>query len=374
MGFREQLGELDKDRLAKALTADHSARLSGLGDCQEVGEADFLALLSPSAQSYLEQIARTARNITLARFGRTILLYTPLYLSNECTNECVYCGFNRRQAFPRKTLSVEEAIREAQILSRAGFGHLLLVAGEAPRIVDLSYLEQVVNALSRDFASISIEIQPFGLEMYERLSRAGVDGLALYQETYDEEIYAKMHPRGPKSDFTFRLNAIESGAKAGFRRVNLGALLGLNDWRYEAFMLGLHAKYLLKRHWRTQVCISFPRLRPVPGGFMPPHPVSDSDLVQMICALRLFLPDAGLVLSTRESPEFRNHLIGLCITQMSAGSQTRVGGYSDHPDGPGQFEVNDRRSPVEMAKMIASRGFEPVWKDWDRAFMNGDIS
>lgn len=331
---------------------------------------DFLCLLSPKiSDNQLESLAGLAHRITSQRFGRTIQLYAPLYLSNECYNGCKYCGFSAdNHDLRRKTLSDAEILREADHLQRQGFRHILLLTGEAPEAAGVDYIEKVVRLLSRQFSSLSLEVFPMSRAEYLRLVDAGVDGLTLYQETYDQSQYPELHPYGPKSDFKFRLEGPERGAEAGLRRIGIGALLGLGDYLSDAFYTGLHARYLMQRFWRTQVTISFPRLRPAEGGFAPRSIVSDRQLTQLICALRLLAPDAGLVLSTRENAELRDNLLPLGITQMSAGSCTAPGGYEgDEGDGE-QFTISDHRSPDEIRDVLALRGYEAVWKDWDAAF------
>ncbi len=330
----------------------------------------FLALISPAASPYLEELAARAQAVTRERFGRVIQMYAPLYVSNECTNGCVYCGFNRANPVRRVTLAPEQVEAEAQALWRAGFRSVLLVSGEAPRAVPPAYLEHVAGRLHRRFASVSVEVYPLDEDGYARLVAAGVDGLTVYQETYDPQLYARVHPSGPKADYRWRLGAPARGAAAGMRRVGIGALLGLGPWRQEAAAVALHALWLQRRYWETQVCVSFPRLRAAAGGIVPPHPVPDRDLVQLACALRLLLPDAGLVLSTREEPRFRDGLAPLCITHMSAGSRTEPGGYTHPEEAEGQFQVEDRRSPAEVSARLAGLGIEPVWKDWDAAFLD----
>ncbi|NLI81365.1 MAG: 2-iminoacetate synthase ThiH [Deltaproteobacteria bacterium] len=329
----------------------------------------LMSLVSPAAEPYLEEIAQRAHSLTQQRFGRVISLFAPLYLSNECTNSCVYCGFNTANRIDRLTLTVDEALREGSAIRRLGFQHILLVSGEAPHIVTLPYLTDVVDRLRPLFPSISIEIYPMDTASYQELIAHGVDGLIVYQETYNEEVYRVCHPRGKKRDFRWRLETPDRGGAAGFRRIGLGALLGLTHWRVEAFFLALHAQYLLRRFWQSFLTISFPRLRPAAGAFEPPFPVSDLHLVQLLGALRLMFPDAGLILSTRESPRLRDHLIPLGITSMSAGSRTEPGGYAQESHAEAQFAVADERSPQKVAEIIKQKGYEPVWKDWDTAFL-----
>lgn len=330
----------------------------------------LMPLLSPAAEPLLEDMAQRAHRLTEQRFGRVISLFAPIYVSNECINSCVYCGFNRANPVSRLTLSPRQVEAEGRHLHDLGFRHVLLVSGETPHVVTLEYLGWVVDVLRPLFSSIAVEIYPLETEEYEELIDHGVDGLVLYQETYDEARYPEFHPRGRKKNFRWRLETPERGGRAGFRRLGLGALLGLGDWRIEGFFLGLHARYLLKTFWKSHVTVSFPRLKPAAGGFEPPHPVSDIHLVQLLTALRLFLPDVGFTLSTREPAHLRDHLIPLGVTSMSAGSSTEPGGYTQADAAEAQFQVADERSPDEIADLIRRKGYEPVWKDWDTAFLD----
>jgi 2-iminoacetate synthase len=297
-------------------------------------------------------------------------MFAPLYMSSECTNACVYCGFNRRNRIARATLSVDEVVEEAMVLHRQGFRHILLLTGESPHHAPMDYLIRVARKLQPVFASISIEIYPLATDDYRRLIQNGVDGLTVYQETYHLKQYAKIHPAGPKRNYRWRLETPDRGGQAGFRRLNIGVLLGLCDWRVEGAFVGLHAAYLVHRYWQSHIAVSFPRLRPAAGGFQPPLFVSDAHMVQLMCALRLWLPDAGLVLSTREPAGLRDNLLPLGVTQMSAGSKTAPGGYAAKENVEKQFEISDLRSPQEVSDMIADHGYEPVWKDWDAGFLN----
>jgi 2-iminoacetate synthase len=331
------------------------------------GFDDLLSLLSPAAEPFLEEMAQRAHRLTLQRFGRVMGMFVPLYLSNVCTNRCVYCGFNAGNDVSRVTLTPEEAGREGEALRRLGFRNVLLLTGEAPHIITVEYLERVLERLRPLFSSIGIEMFPLSTERYRELIGQGVDGLTVFQETYDEESYGEFHPGGRKRDYRWRLETPERGGAAGFRRLGIGALLGLNDWRAEGFFVALHANYLMRSCWQSQIAISFPRLRASAGGYEPRFPVADRHLVQLICALRLFLPDAGFTLSTREFPAFRDHLIPLGITAMSAGSRTEPGGYARSGRGEAQFTVADARSPGAVAGALRRRGYEPVWKEWDAA-------
>lgn len=345
------------------------AEVEGALERESLDEADIAALLSPAAAPYLEIMARKAQALTRQRFGRIMQLYAPLYLSNECVNRCTYCGFAHGLDIPRVTLGVASARAEAERVRSQGFRHLLLVAGEAPRTVDVAYLEAIAAELRPRFDSLSIEVGSFDLDGYRRLAAAGIDGLTLYQETYQEDVYRHVHPAGPKHDFARRLRAIEDGGVAGFRTLGIGALLGLAPWRQDALALALHGRALTQRFWRSRLAVSFPRMRGNASGRAPEHPVEDRELVHMICVMRLALPDAELVLSTREPARLRDHLMGIGITRMSAGSRTNPGGYGEAQDSGEQFTVEDARTPAEMVEVLVARGFEPVWKDFDRGFV-----
>lgn len=327
--------------------------------------ADFLALLSPKAEEYLERIAQRAHQLSVQHFGRTILLYTPLYLSDYCMNHCTYCGFNVTNLFCRKQLSLEEVEQEARSIAASGIRHILILTGETPDIAGLSYLTDCVTVLKQYFSSISIEVYAMDVEDYARLSRSGVEGMTLYQETYNPKRYQQLHLKGPKKDYRYRLDAPERACRGGMSSVNVGALLGLDDWRRDGFFSGLHAYYLQKRYPGVDVSLSLPRLRPTMGVCEEGNVVSDRNLVQFITAFRLFMPRAGIPLSTRESAAFRDKTIRLGVTKMSAGVQTAVGGHINSQENSGQFEVSDTRSVEEMSNAILRLGYQPVYKDWE---------
>ncbi len=332
------------------------------------GLADFAALLSAPAARRLEDLAQRANRITRARFGATVRLFTPLYLSNECVSTCTYCGFSAGNRIARRTLSVEEVKREAAELHRRGFRHILLVAGEHARIVSKAYLEECVAAVTPWFAQVSVEVQVWDTETYRRLAAAGCDGVVVYQEVYDQATYPEVHLKGKKRNYAWRLAAPDRAAAAGMRRLGIGALLGLHpDWRAEAIAVAAHASALIRRWWRCEVSVALPRLRPAAGGFEPRDPVDDASFAQLLCALRIALPDVGVTLSTREPAALRDGLVPLGITSMSAGSHTEPGGYAEVSDSEPQFEISDTRSPAEVADALRAAGFDPVWKDWQRA-------
>ena len=373
MTFREHLEELPLTEWRRAADHADAARVDRALAAETLSPADFAALLSPVAGERLEELARRSHALTRQRFGRTIQLYAPLYVSNECVETCTYCSFARANPIPRRTLTVEEAVAEARLLLDRGFRHLLIVSGEHPRHVSPEYLSEVLGALASEVPSLSVEVQPQTEEVYRRWTSAGAEGLVVYQETYDRDVYATVHLAGKKKNFDWRLATPERGAEAGMKRLGIGALLGLADWRDEALHLYAHARFLMKRYWKTFVTVSFPRLRPAAyADAAPRFPVSDAELARITCAFRLALPDVGIILSTRETPAFRDGMIALGVTQMSAGSRTEPGGYSaPDTDAGRQFEVEDRRSPEEVARAIARHGFDPVWKDWETVLKSG---
>ncbi len=414
MSFVAEFNSLPLEALVKRSLETSNAAARQLLSKDKLSLADFAQLISPAAGELLEPLSRRSQQITQQRFGKVIRLFAPLYLSNECINNCKYCGFSRDNAILRVTLSVNEVRREARALAAQGFRNILLVAGEHPKFVSNGYMAECVAALHEEIPSVSLEVGPMETDEYRPMVAAGADGLVVYQETYDRTIYDDMHTAGPKKNFDWRLETPERAYDAGFRRLGIGALFGLADWRYEALSVAAHAKYLLKNCWKAQLTVSLPRMRPCAGEFQPLTHMTDSELVQLVCAFRLMFPDVGLVLSTREPAKLRDGLFPLGITLISAGSHTEPGGYtgagkenihqtvrgriveagssewavgreSSRAESPqasssvasphqtkntnatGQFNIADDRSPQEVAKLIQSLGYEPVWKDWDAA-------
>jgi 2-iminoacetate synthase len=345
--------------------------------------SEFAILLSPTAKACLEPMAALSQKISLRQFGKTIRLFAPLYLSNECVNICRYCGFSRNNPIPRITIPTDQVLEETRKLARQGFRSLLLVAGEHPKYVSNGYVEDLVKRCLPIMPSISLELGPLETEPYRPLVAAGCENLVVYQETYHQPTYKDLHVAGPKKHFHWRMDTPERAYAAGFRRLGIGALLGLYDWRFEAIAVAAHARYLNQHCWKAQVAISMPRMRPAAGGFQPETKwlMGDAELVQYICALRLFLPHAGIVLSTREHPSLRNGLVPLGVTHMSAGASTEPGGYShfdennwssDRDQTGEQFHIADERSPAVIATMIRQNGYEPVWKDFDQSLVQAE--
>jgi 2-iminoacetate synthase len=329
---------------------------------------DFLTLIAPAAQPYLEQMAQMAHELTKKRFGKTIQMYAPLYLSNECQNICTYCGFSLDNKIKRKTLTEIEINLEIEALKKAGFDHVLLVTGEANYTVNIHYFLKAIGQIKKNFSTISVEVQPLSTEEYGQLHDAGVYSVLVYQETYHQEVYKKYHTKGKKSNFDFRLETPDRVGIAGVHKIGLGVLLGLEDWRTDSFFNALHLDYLQRAYWQTKYAVSFPRLRPAEGVIESKFSMTDKDLTQLICAYRLWNEDLEISMSTRENENFRNHIIPLGITSMSAGSKTNPGGYAVDPQSLEQFEISDERSASEIATMISDKGYEPVWKDWDRNY------
>jgi 2-iminoacetate synthase len=399
MSFVAEFNTLPLPALLQRSASAPPAEVRSLLSRSDLSLADFATLISPAGGEALESLCARSQQITRQRFGKVIRLFAPLYLSNECINNCKYCGFSRDNAILRVTLSVDDVVREARALADQGFRNILLVAGEHPKFVSNGYMAECIRALREVIPSISLEVGPMEVEDYAPMVAAGSDGLVVYQETYDRPLYAEMHTAGPKRNFDWRLETPERAYAAGFRRLGIGALFGLADWRNEAISLAAHAAYLLKTCWKSQVTVSLPRLRPCAGEFQPLTHLNDRELVQLICAFRLFLPDIGLVLSTREPAKLRDGLMPLGVTLMSAGSHTEPGGYTGAgrekihttvrgrvvelaegasewapqanraTNATGQFEISDARSPETIAAQIRSLGYEPVWKDWDAALM-----
>ncbi|MBQ0734603.1 2-iminoacetate synthase ThiH [Aquimarina celericrescens] len=325
---------------------------------------DFKALISPAAKPYLENMAQMSSCMTKKRFGNTIQMYAPMYLSNECQNICTYCGFSITNKIPRRTLTDKEILIEVDFLKSKGYDHILLVTGEANRTVGVNYIKNAIQLIQSKFANITIEVQPMNQEDYELLIHHGLYAVLVYQETYHRAEYKKHHPKGKKSNFYYRLETPDRLGRAGIHKIGLGALLGLEDWRADSFFTALHLQYLKKTYWKTKYSISFPRLRPHSGGLEPKVEMTDSDLVQLICAFRLLDEDVELSMSTRESGVFRENAVNLGITSISAESKTNPGGYVIEPQSLKQFEISDERSTEEVVQMLQRKGLAVVWKDW----------
>ncbi|MCP4755240.1 MAG: 2-iminoacetate synthase ThiH [Proteobacteria bacterium] len=328
---------------------------------------DFMALISPAAAPFLEDMATISHRITKKRFGKTMQMYLPLYLSNKCHNSCLYCGFRKENKMKRIVLDEDQILQEVEVIKSYGFDHVLLVTGESDTKVGVEYFEKVLKLIRPHFSHISMEVQPLKQEEYTSLIKSGLNTVLVYQETYGKD-YAEFHPRGSKADFNYRLETPDRLGRAGIHKIGLGCLLGLADWRTDSWYVGLHMNYLEKKYWKTKYSISFPRLRPATGIMEPRVVITDPEFVQLICAYRIFNENVELSLSTRESEKFRNHAVKFGITSISAGSKTDPGGYSATARELEQFQIDDDRSPQEIATMLQAQGYESVWKDWDMIY------
>lgn len=331
---------------------------------------DFMALISPAGSHYLEEMATRAYSLTRQRFGNTMQLFVPLYLSNLCANECTYCGFTMSNKIKRKTLTISDTLAEVEAIKAMGFSQLLLVTGEHETKVGMDYFEHTLDAIRDKVSYLMMEVQPLELAQYQLLKGKGLDAVLVYQETYSPSHYSKVHTRGKKQDFLWRLQASDRIGQAGLDKIGIGALLGLSNWRVDSVMTALHGQLIQQYYWQSRVSIAFPRLRQCEGDSATrfhtknPHLPDEKQLLQLICANRLFNPYAELTLSTRESASFRDGVMPLGITSMSAASQTQPGGYSKPSRALNQFEIDDNRSVAEVVDAIVSKGLEPVWKDW----------
>ncbi|MES2875664.1 MAG: 2-iminoacetate synthase ThiH [Bacteroidota bacterium] len=370
MSFEDIFRQYSWDEVKASIYSKTAADVEAALNKSQRDLEDFKALVSPAAAPCLEQMAKLSHQLTLQRFGKVIQMYIPMYLSNECQNICTYCGFSVDNKLPRKTLSNMEIMSEIAYIKDMGYEHILLVSGEAAKTVGVDYFKKVLQLISPHFSNIAMEVQPLDQEEYEELIPLGLHTVLVYQETYHEDDYKKHHPKGKKSNFSYRLETPDRLGKAGVHKIGLGPLLGLEDWRTDCFFTAAHLTYLEKHYWKTKYSISFPRLRPFSGGLEPKVDMSDRELVQLICAYRIFNQEVELSLSTRESEKFRNHVIKLGITSISAGSKTNPGGYTVAKESLEQFEINDERSPKVIAEIIRQQGYEPVWKDWDQCLIS----
>ena len=369
-GFADTLALWPEETLRARLAAATGSQVLDAVARAEAGlplrPEDHLTLLSPAATPHLERMARVSRDLTLRHFGPTVQLFTPLYLANYCTNRCVYCGFNAGNVIPRSMLRIDEIEAEGARIAATGLRHILLLTGDARARTGPAYIAAAARCLRRFFPGIGVEVFAMSVDEYALLAEAGVDSMTMFQETYNEALYATLHPAGPKRDFLYRLNALDRGGQAGLRALNAGGLLGLDDWRVESFRTALHVDWLQHRHPGAEVALSVPRMRPHVGSPIAVREVTDQDLVQIILAHRLFLPSAGIVVSSRERAFLRDRLMHLGVTRLSAGVSTRVGGHGGNADnGSPQFEIADPRSVDAMAKAIAAQGLQPVFKHWE---------
>lgn len=367
--FSEELLKYDWDettqRIASKTAADVERALSNPHPTLD----DFMALVSKAAEPYIELMAQLSMRYTRERFGKVISMYIPMYITNACTNSCVYCGFNRHNNFPRVVLTPEQIEDECKAIRALGpFENLLLVTGENPRLAGTDYLEKALQVCRPYFNNLTIEVMPLSEDDYRRLTRSGLNGVVCFQETYNRANYKKYHPAGMKSNFEWRVNGYDRMGAAGVHKIGMGVLIGLEDWRTDVTMMAAHLLYLRKRYWQTRYSVNFPRMRPSEGHFQPNVIMSDRELAQLTFAFRIFDHDVDISYSTRERADFRNNMARLGATSMSAGSKTDPGGYKTYPQALEQFEVSDQRPPVQVEADLKARGLEVVWKDWDKVF------
>ncbi len=363
------LEQLDWEQTGKSIINKTNEDVRSALNKKNLDVEDFKALISPAAKPFLEQMAAKSNEITRKRFGNAIRMYIPIYLSNECQNICTYCGFSQNINIERKTLTDEEIYNEALIIQNLGYDHILIVTGEANKTVGIDYFVNAIRILKKYFSQISMEVQPLSQEDYEILHEEGVYAILVYQETYKKSEYKKHHPKGKKSNFTYRLETPDRIGSAKIHKIGLGVLYGLEDWRTDSLFCAVHLNYLEKNYWQSTFAISFPRLRPCANGIDLKSEMTDADLVQLICAFRLFKPELELSMSTRESENFRNNIFKLGITSISADSKTDPGGYANPNINLKQFEIDDTRSTKNYISVLKENGYEPIFKDWDKGFM-----
>ncbi|EHH1245216.1 TPA: 2-iminoacetate synthase ThiH [Vibrio parahaemolyticus] len=373
MSFYDRFQQLDWDDISMSIYAKTAQDVERALAKSKRDLEDFKALISPAAEPYLEQMAKISYSLTRKRFGNTMSLYIPLYLSNLCANACTYCGFSMENRIKRRTLNRDEVEAEIGAIKRMKFDSVLLVTGEHETKVGMKYFREMVPIIKQRFNYLAMEVQPLDQEEYAELKTLGLDAVMVYQETYHPKTYAQHHLRGNKMDFRYRLETPDRLAKAGIDKIGLGALIGLEEWRTDCFFAATHLDYLERTYWQSRYSISFPRLRPCAGnvpasGLQPKSVMTDKQLVQLICAYRLFNPEVELSLSTRESPQFRDNVLPLGITSMSAASKTQPGGYATEEVELEQFEISDERSAASVEDMIRAKGFDPVWRDWHSAY------
>lgn len=367
--FSDEIKRYDWDDTTRAINSKIARDVEIALSKEHVNIDDFMALISPAAEPYIENMAQLSHKYTMERFGKTISMYIPLYVSNACSNYCVYCGFNHNNPMQRTTLTMEQVKAECEAIRRLGpFENLLIVSGEFPSVNGVDYIEKVLQTARPYFNNLTIEVMPMKENDYYRLTQSGLNGVVCFQETYNETNYKKYHPKGMKSIYEWRLNGYDRMGAAGVHKIGMGVLIGLEDWRTDVTMLARHLQYLRRNYWRTRYSINFPRMCPSEGGYQPKVVMSDKELAQLTFAFRLFDHDVDISYSTRENPTFRANMMRLGVTSMSAGSKTEPGGYATSPDALEQFEVSDDRTPLEVANEIRALGYEAVWKDWDKIF------
>lgn len=369
--FSEVLEKIDWDATTEAIYAKSDADVRRALAKSHLDVEDFMALISPAAEPYLETMAQLSYRYTRERFGNTMQIFIPLYITNSCTNSCVYCGFHVSNPMKRVILTEEEMVNEYKAIKQLGpFENLLIVTGENPVKAGVPYIARALDLARPYFSNLKIEVMPLSVEEYEELTHHGMNGVICFQETYHKANYNIYHPRGMKANFEWRVNGFDRMGQAGVHSIGMGVLVGLEkEWRTDITMMAHHLRYLQKHYWKTKYSFNFPRMRPSEnGGFQPNVVMSDRELAQVTFATRIFDHDVDISYSTRESASFRNHMARLGVTTMSAESKTDPGGYYSYPQALEQFHVSDERKTGEVAAALRALGIEPVWKDWDQSF------
>ena len=369
--FSEVLEKIDWEATTEAIYAKSDADVRRALAKSHLDVEDFMALISPAAEPYLETMAQLSYRYTRERFGNTMQIFIPLYITNSCTNSCVYCGFHVSNPMKRTILTEEEMVNEYKAIKQLGpFENLLIVTGENPVKAGVPYLARALDLARPYFSNLKIEVMPLSVEEYEELTHHGMNGVICFQETYHKANYNIYHPRGMKANFEWRVNGFDRMGQAGVHSIGMGVLVGLEkEWRTDITMMAHHLRYLQKHYWKTKYSFNFPRMRPSEnGGFQPNVVMSDRELAQVTFATRIFDHDVDISYSTRESASFRNHMARLGVTTMSAESKTDPGGYYSYPQALEQFHVSDERKTGEVAAALRALGIEPVWKDWDQSF------
>ena len=369
--FSEVLEKIDWDATTEAIYAKNDADVRRALAKSHLDVEDFMALISPAAEPYLETMAQLSYRYTRERFGNTMQIFIPLYITNSCTNSCVYCGFHVSNPMKRTILTEEEMVNEYKAIKQLGpFENLLIVTGENPVKAGVPYIARSLDLARPYFSNLKIEVMPLSVEEYEELTHHGMNGVICFQETYHKANYNIYHPRGMKANFEWRVNGFDRMGQAGVHSIGMGVLVGLEkEWRTDITMMAHHLRYLQKHYWKTKYSFNFPRMRPSEnGGFQPNVVMSDRELAQVTFATRIFDHNVDISYSTRESASFRNHMARLGVTTMSAESKTDPGGYYSYPQALEQFHVSDERKTGEVAAALRALGIEPVWKDWDQSF------
>lgn len=373
--FYEEIQKLDWENTTSAIMQKNDADVRRALGKNRLTVDDFMALISPAAEKYIELMAHMSRRITRERFGKTINMFIPIYITNSCANSCVYCGFHVQNKMARTILTEEEIVREYKAIKHlAPFDNLLILTGENPAKAGVPYIARALDLAKPYFNNLQIEVMPLKTEDYTELRHHGLNGVICFQETYNEKRYKVYHPKGPKSDFKWRLNGYDRMGMAGVHKIGMGALIGLEDWRTEVTMMAHHLRYLEKNYWRTQFSVNFPRMRRAEnGGFQPHVEMTDRELAQVTFAMRIFDHDVDISYSTRENAKIRNNMATLGVTTMSAESHTDPGGYACYPNALAQFDVSDNRTARQVETDLKAIGMEPVWKNWDATFDHLEI-